>query len=578
MGTPPDDEDDEGWDDGTAVAGPAYIDAIAKRPDDPDFESESGTAVAGVDYVENILKTVEPAPIATAATIPRAATGPVQPRSPTMAFGTPALLRAPAGSPTPAPETPVVKPGAPDPTKQTLPLGSPSLGAIPPIRVPAKLPGMTPAKPAAASDSKPTAVAKPLQGPTPPGRASSPAIARESSPAIAREKTPAPAAIPPRASSPALAPAATLDKPPAAAEPAPSPAPAADVDVDIDMDAPPTIVAASAAMVPAAPVVPAYEDDGEEDDSADDLEAFDNAPTMGPGPVEMPALARPSTPAPLRPTPLPMRVPTPLPQQVPTAPEYARAPTPAPDYARAPTPAPGHDLGAPSAHAQAASGMHGSPAGYIPTPVPGTPSPLNLPTPAGGFAAPSYPQASAYPQINGQYPLAAGTPYAPVDAAVAPSVRSSRRPLVLIGAVLASVALGIGVYFVALQGRGGAKKPAAGATAGDAERGADKPDLPVKPDTAGTAESTEQGADKPDSKPEAVEAAPKPAVEPKPAVAPKPEPKPAVAPKPEPKPAVAPKPEPRPAATKPAPKPAPKKPAPKKPAPKKTSCSGLDCL
>jgi hypothetical protein len=532
MGTPPDD-DEEGWDDGTAVAGPGYIDAITKKPEEPDFEGESGTAVAGVDYVENILKTVEPAPLATVATIPRAP-GLAQPRAPTMAFGTPALLRAPAGSPTtPAAGTPIVDP-TPDPTKKTLPLGSSSLGAIPSIRVPAKLPGMPPPKPARISDSMPTVTAKSVPG----MRASSPVIARQSSPAIARER---PLALA-RASSPASA-AIARDKTPAPAPSAPAPAPAAapaDVDVDMDMDAPSAIVAASAAIVPDAPVVPAY-DDREEDD----LEAFDNAATVGPGTVEMPALARAPTPAPSRPTPLPIG-PTPLPQQVPKTPN---------DYAHSPTLQ--HVVAA-----QPAPGMH-APAGYVPTP-------MTRPPPAVGFAAPLSAQARPYSQINGQYPLAAGAPYTQ-EAAASPSLRRSHRPLVLIGAVLASVAVGIGVYFVALDGRGGAKKPAAGATAGDAAKPdptttpemrdtRDTRDPPQTNERAATGESSEPDAPKPDTKPEV-----KPATtnaEP----ATKPAAKPAAKPAPKTKPA-----------PKPAPRPAPRKPAPKKPAAKKP-CSGLDCL
>lgn len=113
--------DDEGWDDGTAVAGPGYDEAIAKS--DPDFEVEVGTAVADETYAESIRKSAHVIP---AHAEPIARPGVAQ-RAPTMAFGTPVMLRGPATAPSP---------GSPVVGKATS-LGIPAVGRA----TPAPLPG-----------------------------------------------------------------------------------------------------------------------------------------------------------------------------------------------------------------------------------------------------------------------------------------------------------------------------------------------------------------------------------------------------------------------------------------------------
>jgi len=96
---------DESWDEGpaTAIAGASYTQRIAESEAEPDFEGENGTAVAGQDYVENIRKSGELDPAARNAALKASADAaleaPKGQRSPTMAFGTPVLLRAPAQTP-----------------------------------------------------------------------------------------------------------------------------------------------------------------------------------------------------------------------------------------------------------------------------------------------------------------------------------------------------------------------------------------------------------------------------------------------------------------------------------------------
>ncbi len=282
---------EQGWEDGTAVAGAAYSEAIAKS--EPDFEHESGTAVAGPNYVENVRKSavlVEPAKAAVAAGTPAPSpvVRPSQPRAPTMAFGTPALLRAPAPAPAPERRTPAPLPGMAAPERRT-PAPVPGMRQPGPIAAIPNIPARAPQsrKPAPSGfvdqpfghDERPnmdTAAATPIAkervsggiaasiaNERPSGRVAKPFVAEERRSARISASMPQERDDGRYSSLPARAPT--------------------------DIDTP-------------------FVDDGAEDESAGDLDEFDHAETMGQPQQRQssPVIERPA-PAPLRPTPLPMR-------------------------------------------------------------------------------------------------------------------------------------------------------------------------------------------------------------------------------------------------------------------------------
>ncbi len=417
---------DEGWDDdhGTAVAGPDYLDDVAKS--DPDFESEAGTAVASTDYVDNIrasaeVSTVNPLPDDAAPPAPAPVARPgTAPRAPTMAFGTPVMLRAPAGSdePAPPPRLPGVTPRA-----QTEP-GAPKSAAQKPLMA---MPSIAPiARPGAQTPSAgaktPAPIAK-TPAPTPVAKAPSGGV---KTPASTFSKT---QALEPITKTPAPAPIAKAATPSGGVK-TPSPSFSKTQTLESITKAP--------ARVAAAPVAPPI-DDGSIDDTAGDLDAFDHAETIGqPGRVDAPAAP------PRRLTPVPISALRAL-EIAPTTSDVMPAmPDPlAATILANPSPSASVPKGT-QQHASVPAPMSGASA-HAPSLFSATPSPFAAAAPSPFAATPGATDAGGRPDLAAIAAKLLSSNGSPQSAVETELVRkSSRKRGLVIGAVVfAAVALGI---------------------------------------------------------------------------------------------------------------------------------------
>jgi len=457
MGEPADD----GWDEaaGTALAGPAYSDAIAQS--EPDFENESGTAVAGQDYVENIRKSRElndqdgvraavaaaMAPVAPVAA-PVIANPGFAPRSPTMAFGTPVMLRAPA---TDTPRTPGLRTPAP---------------GLPTMR-------------GAQSNPIPT-----------PSRSTQ---ARKPAPAPFVDEPYLPSGAPERRSGPI----AIAVKSERRSEPIIAPAP----------------------IAPVAPPVQAREvdvafDNGEEDDSASDLDAFDNAETIGqPSSAPIVHETRRPTPAPLRPSSSPMRAESPsapYPYRPPSEEDLSSGSRPLPGLPpmsstqRGLTPAPVMQPMRPilpPMEAKQPNPQATSPTQQMPgmQPVSATePMPHVPPFMQQGHAP--MPMPTSYPMVSAEAMQAFRSPLSlapalpsPVEA---PSAAPKRRVALIAVCVVLVVGLGIGAALVLTSGDDA--RPVASATKPAATTATPPPTPPTPPKSKPDGVEITEPAPKPD--------------------------------------------------------------------------------